>query len=151
MTILSIVPIFSIPFLSIFSSSAPSSSFFFFFNDPAPTEISTLPLHDALPIFRSPPAPLHLPGLPTHRVDDHLAGSPRRRIGGRRRSLDERDQEHGCHHWFGRVNLPPSPVTRFAVTTLKSGSAVKPCPLMCRVGSSNTNAWSELTWFLAWL
>src|SRR3989449_11544275 len=29
-------------------------SFFFFFNDPAPTEIYTLPLHDALPI-----SPLH--------------------------------------------------------------------------------------------
>src|SRR5262249_60122564 len=26
--------------------------FFFFFNDPAPTEISTLSLHDALPISR---------------------------------------------------------------------------------------------------
>src|SRR2546429_4353356 len=33
----------------------PWTSFFFFFNDPAPTEISPLPLHDALPI--SPPAP----------------------------------------------------------------------------------------------
>src|SRR2546422_1105307 len=31
-------------------------SFFFFFNDPATTEISTLSLHDALPISR-PPAP----------------------------------------------------------------------------------------------
>src|SRR4030042_6355663 len=28
--------------------------FFFFFNEPAPTEISTLPLHDALPILRPP-------------------------------------------------------------------------------------------------
>src|SRR5256885_1073446 len=28
--------------------------FFFFFNDPAPTEISPLPLHDALPIFLQP-------------------------------------------------------------------------------------------------
>src|SRR2546429_9134802 len=28
----------------------PWTSFFFFFNDPAPTEISPLPLHDALPI-----------------------------------------------------------------------------------------------------
>src|SRR5256885_11978627 len=32
--------------------------FFFFFNDPAPTEISTLPLHDALPIsLHSSPSP----------------------------------------------------------------------------------------------
>src|SRR5260370_41250762 len=29
--------------------------FFFFFNDPAPPEISPLPLHDALPISRRPP------------------------------------------------------------------------------------------------
>src|SRR5256885_6455150 len=29
--------------------------FFFFLNDPAPPEISPLPLHDALPIFRSDP------------------------------------------------------------------------------------------------
>src|SRR2546421_11826342 len=28
-----------------------STFFFFFFNDPAPTEIYPLPLHDALPIF----------------------------------------------------------------------------------------------------
>src|SRR5256885_14697193 len=27
------------------------NTIFFFFNDPAPTEIYTLPLHDALPIF----------------------------------------------------------------------------------------------------
>src|SRR5262249_61952534 len=45
--------------LSSFSRAAPSLtgsaahfSFFFFFNDPAPTEIYTLSLHDALPICR---------------------------------------------------------------------------------------------------
>src|SRR2546425_9072717 len=32
--------------------------FFFFLNDPAPTEISPLSLHDALPIFKAPPAVL---------------------------------------------------------------------------------------------
>src|SRR5258708_37760201 len=32
----------------------PLSSFLFFFNDPAPTEISPLSLHDALPILTSP-------------------------------------------------------------------------------------------------
>src|SRR5438552_11878461 len=30
---------------------------FFFFNDPAPTEIYTLSLHDALPIFEVAPVP----------------------------------------------------------------------------------------------
>src|SRR3989338_6761588 len=33
------------------SHSSISYSLFFFFNDPAPTEIYPLPLHDALPIF----------------------------------------------------------------------------------------------------
>src|SRR3989338_6690802 len=33
------------------SHSSISFSFFFFFNDPAPTEIYPLSLHDALPIF----------------------------------------------------------------------------------------------------
>src|SRR2546427_2643755 len=32
----------------------PSSSSFFFLNDTAPTEIYTLPLHDALPIWSAP-------------------------------------------------------------------------------------------------
>src|SRR3954467_15089913 len=32
-------------------------TWFFFFNDPAPTEIYTLPLHDALPIYRPQPWP----------------------------------------------------------------------------------------------
>src|SRR5437899_6841355 len=39
-------------FLYFFSLSALFSFFFFFFNDPATTEIYTLSLHDALPIFR---------------------------------------------------------------------------------------------------
>src|SRR5262245_66107487 len=34
-----------------FSASPFSSTFFFFFNDTATTEIDTLSLHDALPIF----------------------------------------------------------------------------------------------------
>src|SRR5256884_7321293 len=40
--------------------------FFFFFNDPAPTEIYPLPLHDALPIFAMRRALLALPVCPTH-------------------------------------------------------------------------------------
>src|SRR5205809_5201933 len=36
-------------------------SFFFFFNDTAPTEIYTLPLHDALPISSDNPKCLTLP------------------------------------------------------------------------------------------
>src|SRR5262249_61814183 len=36
---------------SIFPLLSPTSLFLFFFNDPAPTEIYTLSLHDALPIW----------------------------------------------------------------------------------------------------
>src|SRR3989440_965737 len=38
-------------YISCFRVESPPLLLFFFFNDPAPTEISTLPLHDALPIF----------------------------------------------------------------------------------------------------
>src|SRR5262249_61189652 len=38
-------------FVFFFSSFFLSACLFFFFNDPAPTEIYTLSLHDALPIF----------------------------------------------------------------------------------------------------
>src|SRR5258705_4828904 len=38
-------------FFNIFSSSPYASFFFFFFNDTATTEIYTLSLHDALPIY----------------------------------------------------------------------------------------------------
>src|SRR2546422_10554434 len=39
-------------FTSIILSSSPFCFFFFFFNDTATTEIYTLSLHDALPIYR---------------------------------------------------------------------------------------------------
>src|SRR5256885_15011537 len=42
-------------FFSSIGRSSPSS-FFFFLNDPAPTEISPLPLPDPLPIFPAPKA-----------------------------------------------------------------------------------------------
>src|SRR5205823_12342138 len=42
---------------TIYHESSSTTLFFFFFNDPAPTEIYTLSLHDALPI-----SPLHRSG-----------------------------------------------------------------------------------------
>src|SRR2546430_17346533 len=45
--------LFIILFFSIFHTPS-NFFFFFFFNDPAPTEIYTLPLHAALPISASP-------------------------------------------------------------------------------------------------
>src|SRR5271169_6959350 len=47
-----------------------SLPFFFFFNDTATTEIYTLSLHDALPIFDQEP-----PGFPAS-LDDSLVGVP---------------------------------------------------------------------------
>src|SRR2546429_696886 len=53
-------------------------AFFFFFNDTATTEIYTLSLHDALPIFRDPgTAPVEV---------DH--------VGGRRGRRRQRSEEH---------------------------------------------------------
>src|SRR5256884_620577 len=84
-------------------------------------------------------------GAAQDRVDFHRAGPSPGCVGGRGGSLDEGDEDHGGHHWFGRVNFPPVPLGRTAVTTLKSGSDVNPSPSMWRVGSSNTNGRSELT------
>src|SRR5262249_60947623 len=52
--------------------SSTASSFFFFFNDAATPEISTLSLHDALPIFA--PLEQHRPG------DERRGRQPRERL-----------------------------------------------------------------------
>src|SRR5574342_1430877 len=54
------------------------SSAFFFFNDTATTEIYTLSLHDALPIYRARERePLHLlpldPARPAERSEEHTS------------------------------------------------------------------------------
>src|SRR6266536_2076775 len=49
----------------------------FFFNDPATTEIYTLPLHDALPIARSPAEP-HRAAEQSTAVDERGPRPPRR-------------------------------------------------------------------------
>src|SRR2546422_9462023 len=65
--------------------------FFFFFNDTATTEIYTLSLHDALPIYRHGPGAVALPRLP-------FAGPPvlaiRRAGGAVRGRAGERSEEH---------------------------------------------------------
>src|SRR6202163_5170367 len=55
-----------------------STFFFFFFNDTAPTEIYTLSLHDALPIWRkssaAPPCTRQSPASPTApRSEEHTS------------------------------------------------------------------------------
>src|SRR3712207_8419523 len=75
--------------------------FFFFFNDTATTEIYTLSLHDALPIFRRRGARLRLlrlrdapPVQRRHRPGGRAARRPhpRRRAGGGNR-VDEGDRK----------------------------------------------------------
>src|SRR2546430_4313403 len=48
-------------------------SFFFFFNDTATTEIYTLSLHDALPIFLDQELPLHDWQAPVALTSNHFA------------------------------------------------------------------------------
>src|SRR5256885_10377592 len=64
-----LTPLTSVNDNAMISTSQPSIFFFFFLNDPAPPEISTLSLHDALPIC-------------AHRVDGGRDRSP---VDGRRR------------------------------------------------------------------
>src|SRR2546427_10395755 len=55
------------------------NSFFFFLNDPPTPDISTLPLHDALPIFRpAGPVDEHRARLAARhdRLDAHIGGHP---------------------------------------------------------------------------
>src|SRR2546422_5794890 len=46
-----VLPLCSLVLMSFHFTRPPKSSFFFFFNDTATTEIYTLSLHDALPIY----------------------------------------------------------------------------------------------------
>src|SRR3989440_12726043 len=72
---------------SLFATLLFLSYFFFFFNDPPPTEIYTLSLHDALPIFDEGAREIHAAPV-------QIMGSralPRRRAGiGRRRTAPPR-------------------------------------------------------------
>src|SRR5437773_6665245 len=67
-----------------------SMYFLFFFNDTAPTEIYTLSLHDALPIYRRP--------LGLTDFDDGRPARVERRVGGREgvraRAEQGRSEEH---------------------------------------------------------
>src|SRR3712207_8309516 len=72
------------------------STTFFFFNDTATTEIYTLSLHDALPIFPRGDGrgPLHLPALlPWHATRAHHAGAAAAGEGSLP-SLRRRSEEH---------------------------------------------------------
>src|SRR2546426_12490176 len=74
-------------------------SILFFFNDTATTEIYTLSLHDALPIFRSAV----------------------RSVARRRRQLDRGGRAHGAHRFRGQRD------DRLAVLGAAAGARA-PCP-----------------------
>src|SRR3989475_11571637 len=103
--------------------------FFFFFNDPATTEISPLPLHDALPISRRvagrgdrrppPNAPLgeasnldgdgtpHRPGRRVHRPC--LRRHPRRGVRAPRAARRRLDAGRPARDYLLRDRLPQTP------------------------------------------
>src|SRR2546430_8421882 len=72
--------------------------FFFFFNDPAPTEIYTLSLHDALPIYRPPgTAPARIarrPGAGPAALHGRRGGLSGLRPGAHGRAAAARSEEH---------------------------------------------------------
>src|SRR5207237_10829146 len=72
------------------------SSFFFFFNDPATTELYTLSLHDALPIFVRVAADRRGGEDHVRRFPAAARGSPARSIGGAHGAVDgqRRSEEH---------------------------------------------------------
>src|SRR2546430_10054759 len=74
-----------------------SSFLFFFFNDTATTEIYTLSLHDALPIYTAPGPGAHPPRTHPPGVTRSWSGSARRTAPHRRRAYRApraRSEEH---------------------------------------------------------
>src|SRR5438552_9699321 len=79
---------------------------YLFSNDPATTEIYTLSLHDALPIFRPPPDPGHLP-LP------HARGPPRGAHPGGERSEEHTSELQSPDHLVCRLLLEKKKIHNF--------------------------------------
>src|SRR2546421_6624399 len=81
-----------------YAPTRPSFSFFFFFNDTAPTEISPLPLHDALPISTRRCQPRS--GSPVRRWSTHAPCScaSTRTWGRRRFRLDRKSTRLNSSH-----------------------------------------------------
>src|SRR2546430_11143887 len=104
-------------------------SFFFFFNDTATTEIYTLSLHDALPIFirpRSHRAPRHPRRRHSHhcrrRAHRALLVAPAGRGGGGRRSRQDRKST--------RLNSSHSQIS-YAVFCLKKKKTITTSTTPC--------------------
>src|SRR5256885_8128422 len=91
-------------------SSSPPIFFFFFFNDTATTEIYTLSLHDALPIFHI--LFLHLDGL---------------------RQRDERTGELSAAEFHDAIKMFSRPLLRFARSEEHTSELQSPCNLVCRL------------------
>src|SRR5687767_15520102 len=96
---------------------------FFFFNDTATTDIYTLSLHDALPIFRTKAF------SSSRRVSIRVSSRTRSRSGARSRRSCNRSEEHTSElqslaYLVCRLLLEKKKLSRFALTRgtmLKSG------------------------------
>src|SRR2546430_7169328 len=110
------------------------ASFFFFFNDTATTEIYTLSLHDALPIYANalwrdaPVSPLELPArIPPHNLDAERAVLGAILLEGRE-TLPRVDRKST------RLNSSHSQIS-YAVFCLKKKKTIPDdhrCPRVCR-------------------
>src|SRR6266480_7873793 len=88
--------------------------FFFFFNDTATTEIYTLSLHDALPIFELAEQPARQPG-------DRRPGVGRGVEGGRPRRSEEHTSELQSHvNLVCRLLLEKKNNTKIVISILKN-------------------------------
>src|SRR2546422_4747758 len=74
-------------------ASSRACSFFFFFNDTATTEIYTLSLHDALPIYR-------LRERVVERVEEHEGGDDPSRLGGIEPGGDRKSTRLNSSHGY---------------------------------------------------
>src|SRR5215204_5246816 len=103
------------------ASPLPPPSSFFFFNDTANTEIYTLSLHDALPIYRERRF-VHLPAL-------HRVSLPQRLVHGRSEEHTSELQSHSdlvCRLLLENKNAPPPAATRRACGRRRSAAAARP-------------------------
>src|SRR5207253_8982275 len=78
-------------------SLSPTISLIFFFNDPAPTEIYTLSLHDALPISEGLLRGLQ-GGEPAHRLWQHLRLRAGRAVWRARHTADRKSTRLNSSH-----------------------------------------------------
>src|SRR5256885_5029260 len=114
--------------ISSFRCTTSYAFFFFFFNDPPPTEISTLSLHDALPIYPEPAVELVVAVGPAQPPVDAAGQRVAVVEGGQRRSrrhVATHARERHAHHG-GRG-------AEFLRSEEHTSELQSPCNLVCRL------------------